>query len=112
MRCPWFSLMLRTISLIQEFIQQHSFSFHFLLCQAYADNEVSTRLLQISLFLLLSTASLLFMNSLVLPSHYSSTSLVVFLCFLFPPLVRIALLPVVYCSPSLLHARTMSAFFS
>ena len=33
-------------------------------------------------------------------SHYLSTSLVVFLCFLFPPLDRIALLPVVCFPPS------------
>src|SRR6218665_1159722 len=42
--------MLRKI--IQECIQQHSFSFHFLFYQAYADNEASTRLLQIVMFLL------------------------------------------------------------
>src|SRR6218665_2573363 len=35
-----------------------------------------------------------FLVSLGFLSHYLSTSLVVFLCFLFPPLVRIALLPV------------------
>src|SRR6218665_1904218 len=51
-------------------------------------------------------------HSLVFPSHYPSTSFVVFLCFLFPPLARIALLPVVYCSSSLLRSRTTSAFFS
>src|SRR6218665_2756381 len=39
-------------------------------------------------------------------SHYLSTSLVVFLCFLFLPLVHIALLPVVCFPPSLLRART------
>src|SRR6218665_2633339 len=53
-----------------------------------------------------------FLVPLCLLSHYLSTSLVVFLCFLFPPLVRIALLPVVSCfPPSLLRARTTSAFF-
>ena len=38
-----------------------------------------------------------FLVPLGLLSHYLFTSLVVFLCFLFPPLVRIALLPVVIC---------------
>src|SRR6218665_239764 len=52
-----------------------------------------------------------FLVPLGLLSHYLSTSLVVFLCFLFPPLVRIALLPVVCFPPSLLHARNKSAFF-
>src|SRR6218665_4043614 len=41
-----------------------------------------------------------FLVPLGLLSHYLSTSLVVFLCFLFPPLVRIALLPVVCFPPS------------
>src|SRR6218665_2856206 len=103
--------MLRTI--IPECIQQHSLSFHFLRRQANADNGASIRLLQIILFLLLSTLlSCSFLVPLVLPSHYPSTSLVVLICFLFPPLVRIALLPVAYCPPSLLRARTPSAFFS
>ena len=53
-----------------------------------------------------------FLVPLGLLSHYLSTSLVVFLCFLFPPFVRIALLPVVCLPPSLLRARTTSAFFS
>src|SRR6218665_1889589 len=44
-------------------------------------------------------------------SHYLSTSLVVFHSFLFPPLVRIALLPVVSFPPSLLRARTVSLLF-
>src|SRR6218665_3515175 len=52
-----------------------------------------------------------FLVPLGLLSHYLSTSLVVLLCFLFPPLVRIALLPVVCFPPSLLRARTTSAFF-
>src|SRR6218665_1583469 len=52
-----------------------------------------------------------FLVPLSLLSHYLSTSLVVFLCFLFPSLVRIALLPVVCFPPSLLRARTTSAFF-
>src|SRR6218665_1980542 len=52
-----------------------------------------------------------FLLPLGLLSHYLSTSLVVFLCFLLPPLVRIALLPVVCFPPSLLRARTTSAFF-
>src|SRR6218665_3139948 len=52
-----------------------------------------------------------FFVPLGLLSHYLSTSLVVFLCFLFPPLVRIALLPVVCFPPSLLRARTTSALF-
>src|SRR6218665_98975 len=52
-----------------------------------------------------------FLVPLGLLSHYLSTSLVVFLCFLFPPLVRTALLPVVCFPPSLLCARTTSAFF-
>src|SRR6218665_1589890 len=51
-----------------------------------------------------------FLVPLGLLSHYLSTSLVVFLCFLFPPLVRIALLPVVCFPPSLSRARTTSAF--
>ena len=57
-----------------------------------------------------------FLAPLGLPPHYPSTSLVAFSCFLFPPLVRIALLPVV--PPTLLHVRTpkyprtASAFFS
>src|SRR6218665_938918 len=42
-----------------------------------------------------------FLVPLGLLSHCLSTSLVVFLCFLFPPLVRIALLPVVCFPPSL-----------
>jgi len=41
------------------------------------------------------------------PSHYPSTSLVDFPCFLFPPLVCKALLLVVYFPPSSLHARTV-----
>src|SRR6218665_42985 len=52
-----------------------------------------------------------FLVPLGLISHYLSTSLVVFLCFLFPPLVRLALLPVVCFPPSLLRGRTTSAFF-
>src|SRR6218665_3689983 len=52
-----------------------------------------------------------FLAPLGLLSHYQSTSLVVFLCFLFPPLVRIALLPVVCFPPSLLRGRTTPAFF-
>src|SRR6218665_3068759 len=81
----------------------------FLLRQAFADDEASTRLLQILLLLLLSTASLMFIPcALGLLSHYLSTSLVVILCFLFPPLVRIALLPVVCFPPFLLRARTTS----
>src|SRR6218665_686038 len=54
-----------------------------------------------------------FLVPLGLLSHYLSTSLalVVFLCFVFPPLVRKALLPVVCFPPSLLRARTTSAFF-
>src|SRR6218665_3235502 len=87
-------------------------NFQFLLRQAFADDEASTRLLQVLLFLLLSTAFLMFIPcALGLLSHYLSTSLVVFLCFLFPQLVRIALLPVVCFPPSLLHARSTSAFF-
>src|SRR6218665_3667713 len=50
-----------------------------------------------------------FLVPLSLLSHYLSTSLVVFLCFLFPPLVRI---PVVCFPPSSLRARTTSAFVS
>src|SRR6218665_82078 len=96
MRFPGLSLMFRTI--IQEYVQQYSFSFHFLLRRAYADNEAPTRLLQILLFLLLLSCS--FIMPLVIPSYYPSTSWVVFLYFLFPPLVRIAILSVVYCSPS------------
>src|SRR6218665_413337 len=52
-----------------------------------------------------------FLVPLGLLSHYLSTSLVVFLCYLFRPLVRIALLPVVCFPPSLLRIRTTSAFF-
>src|SRR6218665_1457521 len=52
-----------------------------------------------------------FLVPLGLLSHYLSTSLIVFLCFLFHPLVRIALLPVVCFPPSLSRARTTSAFF-
>src|SRR6218665_3462701 len=52
-----------------------------------------------------------FLVPLGLLSHYLYTSLVVFLCFLFSPLVRIALPPVVCFPTSLLHAQTMSAFF-
>src|SRR6218665_461103 len=77
----------------------------FLLRQAFADDEASTRLLQILLFLLLSTASLMFIPCAV------RSSLSVFLCFLFHPLVRIALLPVVCFHLSLLRARTTSPFF-
>src|SRR6218665_365770 len=40
----------------------------FLLCQAFADDEASIRLLQILLFLLLSTASLMFIPCAVKPS--------------------------------------------
>src|SRR6218665_1749183 len=52
-----------------------------------------------------------FLVPLSLLSHYLSTSSVVFLCFLFPPLVRIVLLPVVCFPPSSLRARITSAFF-
>src|SRR6218665_663939 len=48
-----------------------------------------------------------FLVPLGLLSHYLSTSLVVILCFLFPPLVRTALLPEVYFPPSLLRAQTI-----
>ena len=52
-----------------------------------------------------------FLVPLGLLSHYPSTSLVVFLCFLFPPLVHAALLPVVYFPPSLLpHEPYFSDF--
>src|SRR6218665_1632945 len=44
-----------------------------------------------------------FLVPLGLLSHYLSTSLVVFLCLLFRPLVRIALLPVVCSHSSLLY---------
>jgi len=37
-----------------------------------------------------------FLVPLGIPSYYPSTSLAVFLCFLFPPLILVALLPVVY----------------
>src|SRR6218665_411083 len=43
-----------------------------------------------------------FLVPLGLLSHYLSTSLVVFLCFLFPPLVRIALLYTGSLFPSIL----------
>src|SRR6218665_2587662 len=52
-----------------------------------------------------------FIVPLGLLSHYPSTSLVVFLCFLFPPFVRTVLLQEFYFPPSLLSARTISAFF-
>jgi len=48
-----------------------------------------------------------FLVLLGLISHYLSTSLVVVLCFLFPPLVHTALLPEVYFPPSLLRAQTI-----
>src|SRR6218665_3937295 len=106
----------------------HSYltTFQFLFRQAVSDDETSTRLLQILLFLLLDNVKedlaakgmnirvdLLcsFLLPLGLLSHYPSTSLVVFLCILFPPIVRTVLLPEVYLPPSLLCARTMSAFF-
>ena len=50
--------MLRTI--IQKCTQQHPLSFHFFLRQAYNENEASSSLLQIFPFLMLSTASLVF----------------------------------------------------
>src|SRR6218665_1973942 len=61
---------------------------------------ISTRLLQILLYLLLSHC---FTRSegilpLGLPSRYPSTSVVVFLCLMFLPLFHKALLPVVYGS--------------
>src|SRR6218665_556475 len=86
-------------------------SMEFLLRQAFADDEASTRLLQNILLLLLSTASLMFIPCAIRSSFTLSISLVVFLCFLFPPLVRRALLPVVCFPPSLLRARTTSSFF-
>ena len=52
-----------------------------------------------------------FLEPLGLLSHYPATSLVVFVCFLLPPLVRTVLLPEIYFPPSLLCAQTMSAFF-
>ena len=52
-------------------------SFHFLLHQVYANDEASTRLLQVFQFLLLSTASLIFIPCAFLPSHYTFTFLVV-----------------------------------
>src|SRR6218665_4069125 len=50
-------------------------NFQFLLCQAFADDEASTRLLQILLFLLLSTPSLMFIpcavrSSFTLSIHF------------------------------------------
>src|SRR6218665_2493342 len=53
-----------------------------------------------------------FLVPLGLPSQYPSTSLVVFPCFLFPPIVCQALQPVVYFPPSLSCARYSLAFFS
>src|SRR6218665_120004 len=82
-------------------------NFQFLLRQAFADDEASTRLLQILLFLLLSTASLMFIHCAV---RSSFTLFIHFFGCLPLLLVRIALLPVVCFLPSLLHARTTSSF--
>src|SRR6218665_2274739 len=80
----------------------------FLLRQAFADDEASTSLLQILLFLLLSTASLMFIpcairSSFTLSIHFFGCLPLLLVC--------IALLPVVCFPPSLLRARTTSAFF-
>src|SRR6218665_3371556 len=51
-----------------------------------------------------------FLVLLGFPSHYPSTFMVVFLCFLFPPLIRIALLLVVYCPSSSLCCASLRQF--
>ena len=91
-------------------------NFQFLLRQAVADDEASTRLLNAdpSVPVVVHGPPLLscsFLVPLGLLSHCPSTSLVVFLCFLFPALIRTALLPEVCFPPSLLCAQTTSAFF-
>src|SRR6218665_2612893 len=86
-------------------------NFQFLLRQAFADDETSTRLLQILLFLLLSTASLMFIpcasrSAFTFPIHV----LFVFLSFFLPVPARTDLRPVFYCPPSSLRVRATRVF--
>src|SRR6218665_3007867 len=93
----------------------HIHFFQFLLRQAFANDEASTRLLQILLFLLVSTASLMFIpcavrSSFTLSVHFFGclpVLLVPFTCPYRPRATADICFP-----PSLLRARTTSAFFS
>src|SRR6218665_4042299 len=70
----WFKLHYYSITCRPTYISSLS-NFQFLLRQAFADDEASTRLLQILLFLLLTTASLMFIpcairSSFTLSIHF------------------------------------------
>src|SRR6218665_1041805 len=101
--------MLRTI--IQEYIQQHSLSFHVLLHQAYTPTMRHQQDFSKSSCSCYCPPHLScsFLSSSFPLSIYFSGCLPLLLV---PSTCRIALLPEVFCSPSLLRARTTSTFFS